>query len=588
MTLGRAAPPLRGELVRLLRQPLSAAARDRVHALRELECGVPAATLAAELQIPVQRVRAWQRSYAVRGSAAIIAAHPPVKDEALRTPITLATLQQTYNTNSASSAAVVQMAASFFSQTAGRHQLGKRSLQLLLHAAALHNLAERPAASALAIQTRPLTFLSATTQRNVAALVRAQRGGFGKVQRRLQALPNTTPAQTTELLWLTALLRIAARLPATCRASAAMHPTDKPTPGVVLEFGGAQVLAGVAALRREMKCFTACTGQTLMLSLRLPPALRALARAARKGLEPELLPDAPVAETARLILRQQLASLLHHSQNLARREDAEDVHQLRVSIRRLRAASALFAGSLDPSALKPFVRALRTASRVAGHVRDLDVLLEKLCSHHAQLPAPQQTGLASLIAYFQRQQTAARVETLKYLHGIDHQAFVLKFGAFLMHPPHFGSTGSHPVLACDAAPQLIYARLAEVRAFLPHLQNASLANLHDLRIEFKKLRYALDFFKPLLGAEVKAVIGGLKQIQDVLGDLNDADVACAMVRRALDDQPGFQSQYWDINAYITLRETERTALQAAFPAVCAEHFATTAFQQQLASAVAAR
>jgi hypothetical protein len=70
--------------------------------------------------------------------------------------------------------------------------------------------------------------------------------------------------------------------------------------------------------------------------------------------------------------------------------------------------------------------------------------------------------------------------------------------------------------------------------------------------------------------------------------LNDADVACALVHRALDDHPGFQSQYWDINAYITVRETERTALQAAVPAACTEHFATAAFQQQLASAVAAR
>ena len=588
MTPGGAAPPLRAELVRLLRQPLSAAARDRVHALREMDRGVPAATLATELQMPVQRVRAWQRSYAVRGSAAIIAAHPPAKDEVLRTPLTLAGIQQTYNADPASAAAVVQIAATFFSQAAGRHQLGKRSLQLLLHAAALHNLEERPAASALALQNHPLTFLSATTQRNVAALVRAQRGSFAKVQRRLQALPNTTAGQIIELLWLTALLRIAAKLPATCRAAAGLHPTEEPTPGIVLEIGGAQVLAGVAALRREMKFFAACTGQTLTLNLRLPPALRALARAARKGREPELLPNAPVAETARLILRQQLASLLHHSHNLARREDAEDVHQLRVSIRRLRAASALFEDSLDASAMKPFVRALRTAGRVAGHVRDLDVLLEKLLNHHAQLPAPQQSGLDSLIAYFRDQQAAARTTALHYLHGIDHQAFVLEFGAFLLKQPHSGSTGPHPVLACDAAPQLIYARLAKVRAFLPHLQNASLADLHDLRIDFKKLRYALDFFRPLLGAEVKTVISTLKQIQELLGDLNDADVACALVRRALEDHPGFQSQYWDINAYITVRETERTALQAAVPAACTEHFATAAFQQQLASAVAAR
>ena len=68
----------------------------------------------------------------------------------------------------------------------------------------------------------------------------------------------------------------------------------------------------------------------------------------------------------------------------------------------------------------------------------------------------------------------------------------------------------------------------------------------------------MDFFRPLLGPELKSVISALKQIQDVLGDLNDADVACAMVRRALDDEPALQSHYWDINAYITMRALVRT------------------------------
>ena len=43
-----------------------------------------------------------------------------------------------------------------------------------------------------------------------------------------------------------------------------------------------------------------------------------------------------------------------------------------------------------------------------------------------------------------------------------------------------------------SAPVLIYTRLAGVRAYGPLLSTASLEQLHALRIEFKKLRYALD------------------------------------------------------------------------------------------------
>ena len=70
----------RGELARLLRRPLSAAARDHVHALRQLERGATAAAVAADLAVPVQRVRAWQRSYAQRGIASITASNAPNKD----------------------------------------------------------------------------------------------------------------------------------------------------------------------------------------------------------------------------------------------------------------------------------------------------------------------------------------------------------------------------------------------------------------------------------------------------------------------------------------------------------------------------
>ena len=578
----------RGELARLLRRPLSAAARDHVHALRQLERGATAAAVAADLAVPVQRVRAWQRSYALRGIASITASNAPNKDEILQAPITLQALQTACNADAAAAAEVALKAATFFQQTVRLHNLGKPAALLLQQAALLHNLQASPSASATVLQAHALIPLSTTLQRTLAALVRAQRGSHAKVARRLQALSSANESQITSTLWLAALLRLAARLPAACRTAAALSISEQPTSTVSLAISGPQVLTAAAALKRELKFFSAATGHALSLSLRLSPALRSLVRAARHGAEPQLQPDEPVSQTARIILRQQLASLLNHSRNLTRREDAEDVHQLRVSLRRLRAASALFAGAFEAHELKPFARALRTAGREFGRVRDLDVLLEKLSSHYAQLPAPQQSGLDTLRMYFQTQQAAARSTALQYLHSLDHQIFVVEFGAFLMEPPRAADATQHPVLAHDAAPQLIYARLAEVRAFMPHLQDAPLAQLHKMRIEFKKLRYAVDFFRPLLGPEVKSVISALKQIQDVLGDLNDADVACAMVRRALDDEPALQSHYWDINAYITLRETERNTLQAAFPAICAEHFATPGFQQQLASAVAAR
>jgi CHAD domain-containing protein len=75
------------------------------------------------------------------------------------------------------------------------------------------------------------------------------------------------------------------------------------------------------------------------------------------------------------------------------------------------------------------------------------------------------------------------------------------------------------------APLLIYTRLASVRAFNAILPDASIEQLHGLRIEFKKLRYTIEFFREVLGEEARAVIDDLKALQDHLGDLNDAQGA---------------------------------------------------------------
>jgi CHAD domain-containing protein len=49
---------------------------------------------------------------------------------------------------------------------------------------------------------------------------------------------------------------------------------------------------------------------------------------------------------------------------------------------------------------------------------------------------------------------------------------------------------------------------------------------HRLRIAFKRLRYALEFFAPVLPRKrQKAYLDGLVAIQDLLGNLNDQATA---------------------------------------------------------------
>jgi CHAD domain-containing protein len=71
-----------------------------------------------------------------------------------------------------------------------------------------------------------------------------------------------------------------------------------------------------------------------------------------------------------------------------------------------------------------------------------------------------------------------------------------------------------------------------VRKSGQHLSRLSSEELHALRIEIKRLRYAVEFFAALHDhREVRGFLSGLKGMQDFLGHMNDLDVA----RRLMDD-----------------------------------------------------
>jgi CHAD domain-containing protein len=139
---------------------------------------------------------------------------------------------------------------------------------------------------------------------------------------------------------------------------------------------------------------------------------------------------------------------------------------------------------------------------------------------------------------------------------------------------------------------LIYTRLGAVRAFDSVLENATIDQLHALRIEFKQLRYTVEFFQEVLGPEGKEVVEEIKKVQDHLGDLNDADVACAILgdflskwekeQLALPIQQRVNPE--PIVAYLATKHAERHRLVITFPQVW-ERFMRPEFRMGLAQAV---
>ncbi|MCI0520991.1 MAG: CHAD domain-containing protein [Chloroflexi bacterium] len=327
------------------------------------------------------------------------------------------------------------------------------------------------------------------------------------------------------------------------------------------------------------------------------PYLMDFAELARTQPGPGLLPDDSLAEAGRKVWRYQLAHMLLHQAGTLAGEDAEELHDMRVATRRMRAAFEVFGAAFKPKPMLERLRGLRAAGRALGRVRDLDVFMENARRYQAGLPEAQRGELQPLLAAWMEERESARQQMSAYLQGPKYRDFTLAFHAFANTPRMsvlpLSVEQPIPYLVRDAVPALVYTRLAAVRAFDALLDSATLEQFHALRIEFKKLRYTVEYFREVLGEEAKLVIGEIKIMQDHLGELNDAQVAAQILREFLvrwdalqDAQPVAQRRKPDaILAYLASRYEERQRLMLSFDKAW-ERFNRAELRQALAKAVA--
>jgi CHAD domain-containing protein len=307
-------------------------------------------------------------------------------------------------------------------------------------------------------------------------------------------------------------------------------------------------------------------------------------------------PDDTIAEAGRKVLRFHFIEMLRHEAGTRLGEDIEELHDMRVATRRMRAAFEIFGEAFKPRALKNRLKGLRATGRALGRARDLDVFIEKAYRYLDGLPSGDRQGLGPILQIWEQEKAAARDQMVVYLDSPNYLDFKEKFYAFVSTPGAgalpAGQAHSTPTLVKEIAPVLIYTRLGAVRSFAGLLHSASIEELHELRIEFKKLRYTFEFFREVLGPEIKAVINDLKGLQDHLGDLNDAQVATMILSQFLTDWDprqaslpiGERKNPEPVVAYLAYQHAERYRLMTTFGEAWA-CFDRPEFRRNLALAV---
>ncbi len=241
-------------------------------------------------------------------------------------------------------------------------------------------------------------------------------------------------------------------------------------------------------------------------------------------------PDVPVETAARDVLRDCFAQIAHNMVVVAESDASEGPHQLRVGLRRLRTAFAVFGPSLGPGSVAALSVEARRLGKVVGELRDLDVLIGEVVAAHAGrgLDRPAREALAAALEERRRN---VRASVRSALAAPETIGFVLDLGQLIeargwLAPSDYSQTERLATPLGSLAPNLMRARSAKVARKARGLRHLDDEELHDLRKELKKLRYIADILDPVFAEKnVKAYIQALKRLQDTFGGLNDMTMA---------------------------------------------------------------
>jgi len=239
----------------------------------------------------------------------------------------------------------------------------------------------------------------------------------------------------------------------------------------------------------------------------------------------QLSGEEPLAEAARRLLRRQFERLLAREEGVRSGEDPEDVHQMRVATRRLRASLQILAPLYDEQTIARFRRGLRQIAQALGLVRDRDVFLEHEQSYQAGLPEEQHAGLEPLLASMREERVAARRELLADLEARRYARFKQTFAAFVSTPgvevAPLSETGL-PLRVRDRAGSLLWERYEDWRAFEVLVPEGDEEALHAARIAGKRLRYTIELFADAFWPRAEELLAPLTLLQESLGLIQDA------------------------------------------------------------------
>lgn len=255
----------------------------------------------------------------------------------------------------------------------------------------------------------------------------------------------------------------------------------------------------------------------------------------QKYVKLNLVKDATVEQVLTELVQHCLDHLQANEAVALKTDDTEGVHQMRVALRRLRAALRLFKSVLPEDQHCWAVAEAKWLTGELSAARAWDVFADEFVVPVARLYGEDQ-GFDALMAAVEQARQKSRRRARDAIGTERYTEFLLRLSAWLSNQawreqPVTERTTRLLDPIGDHCVKLLQKRDRNVRKRGRDIENMSDDALHELRLAVKKLRYAVDFFESLYKKkQVKAYRKHLAGLQNGLGYLNDVAAADTLVR----------------------------------------------------------
>ena len=267
-------------------------------------------------------------------------------------------------------------------------------------------------------------------------------------------------------------------------------------------------------------------------------------------------PSATPLEQVLALMRTQLQGVRAHDPGARLGKDPEELHQMRVATRRLRAVLRAAGPMFSPDPIDALREELAWLGRALGVRRDLDVMRDHLRGELRTLDRADRAAGLGLLRRLEKERARAREHLLAALDSPRYFALLDRIEETIARPPVLDPDVSLVDVAARA-----FKKLRKTVKMLP--AEPADSELHVVRIKAKRARYSAELAGPEAGHPAERFVGRVKKLQDILGEHQDAAVAEKWLREMATESSGRRTGFV-AGLLVERQRARRQAARAAF------------------------